>query len=96
MATPLRRDLFRIAFQVAFDDIDKLTYTEAVIQEALRLYPPGPFIAREANKDVEVGGFFVPKGTICVGAMYSCQVCLTVMASDGRQRLLQMPACCMA
>ncbi|KAK7275904.1 hypothetical protein RIF29_17030 [Crotalaria pallida] len=33
-----------------------------VIQEVLRLYPPGVFVAREAYEDVQIGNLHVPKG----------------------------------
>jgi cytochrome P450 len=45
------------------DDVPKLPFTEWVVKEALRLYPPSWGIGREALTDVEVGGFHVPKGT---------------------------------
>jgi cytochrome P450 len=34
-----------------------------VIQESLRLYPPAFIIFREANEDVELGGYRIPEGT---------------------------------
>ena len=33
-----------------------LPYTEMVIREAIRLYPPVPIFAREPIKDVSIGG----------------------------------------
>lgn len=33
-----------------------------VIQETMRLYPPGPTLAREALKDMKIGNIWVPKG----------------------------------
>ncbi|KAF3441147.1 hypothetical protein FNV43_RR15058 [Rhamnella rubrinervis] len=33
-----------------------------VIYESMRLYPPGPFLAREALADFRFGGIYVPKG----------------------------------
>lgn len=33
-----------------------------VIYESLRLYPPGPFLAREALEDFKFGDVYVPKG----------------------------------
>jgi enediyne biosynthesis protein E7 len=46
-----------------FQDLGELKYTEMVLDEALRLYPPFSFIGRETLRDVELGGFKVPKGT---------------------------------
>ena len=45
------------------DDLPRLTYTEHVIQEAMRVYPPVYLIGREPLADVELGGFRVRKGT---------------------------------
>jgi cytochrome P450 len=44
-------------------DVQRLQYTEWVVREAMRLYPPVPAIGREALGDCEIRGFFVPKGT---------------------------------
>ena len=44
-------------------DVPSLRYTEWVVREAMRLYPPAWGIAREALADCEIGGFHVPKGT---------------------------------
>jgi cytochrome P450 len=44
------------------DDLAKLPYTEAVIAEAMRVYPPVYLIGREATRDLELGGFRVRKG----------------------------------
>ena len=44
-------------------DVPSLRYTEWVIREAMRLYPPAWAIAREALADCEIGGYHVPKGT---------------------------------
>ena len=44
-------------------DVPKLKYTEWVIRESMRLYPPAWGIAREALDDCEIGGYHVPKGT---------------------------------
>ena len=40
-----------------------MTFTRAVINESLRLYPPVPFIGREALHDDEVAGNFIESGT---------------------------------
>jgi cytochrome P450 len=44
------------------DDLPRLRFTEAVLLEALRLYPPAYVIGREAADDCEVAGYPVPRG----------------------------------
>jgi cytochrome P450 len=46
-----------------FRELSELKYAEGVLDEALRLYPPFSFIGREAIRDVELGGYRIPKGT---------------------------------
>ncbi|HZC66281.1 MAG TPA: cytochrome P450 [Candidatus Dormibacteraeota bacterium] len=45
------------------DDVPKLKYTEQVLTESMRLYPPAWGTARVAMEDHEIGGYHVPKGT---------------------------------
>lgn len=45
------------------DDLANLPYTEAVITEAMRVYPPVYLIGREATRDLELGGYRVKRGT---------------------------------
>ncbi|OQU82743.1 hypothetical protein SORBI_3005G015600 [Sorghum bicolor] len=45
------------------DTIRKLKTVAMVVQETLRLYPPAPFVTREALRDVTLGGLHVPSGT---------------------------------
>jgi cytochrome P450 len=44
-------------------DVPALRYTEWIVRESMRLYPPAWVIAREALCDCEIGGYDVPKGT---------------------------------
>lgn len=44
-------------------DLPALKYTESVVLESMRLYPPAYGIGREAVRDCELGGYSVPKGT---------------------------------
>src|SRR3984893_16934799 len=45
-------------------DIPRLGYTVQVIRESLRLCPPAPTGTRMACRDVEVGGYLVPEGSM--------------------------------
>ena len=47
-----------------FEDLGKLTYTQWVIQESLRLYPPAWAFERQAIEADEVSGFAISKGML--------------------------------
>lgn len=44
-------------------DVPKLTYTEHVLQESMRLFPPVYTFGREATTEVELGGYQIRAGT---------------------------------
>ena len=46
------------------DDRPRLEYTEWVVLESMRLYPPAWAIARTAIETCEIGGYRVPRGTM--------------------------------
>jgi len=46
------------------DDVPKLAYTRAVFEEAIRLYPPVPLLARQALRDEAIRGRPVPAGSL--------------------------------
>ncbi len=48
---------------LANGDLEKLTYTRAVIQETLRLRPPAWTIGRQSLIDCEIGGYTIPAGS---------------------------------
>ena len=50
--------------------LEKLTYTRAVLDEAMRLYPPAPFLSRAAIADDEIGGHRIDAGTVVTVAPY--------------------------
>ena len=45
------------------EDLPKLRYTDHVISESMRLYPPAWGMARVAIEDAEIGGYRIPKGS---------------------------------
>lgn len=45
------------------EDMPKFIYTRRVLEEALRLYPPGWLMTRRALHDDRLGEYFVPAGT---------------------------------
>lgn len=47
----------------AVSDLPRLRYTEAVVRESMRLYPPAYVIGREAVADCEIAGYRVSAGT---------------------------------
>jgi cytochrome P450 len=46
------------------DDADELDYTEQIVKEAIRLYPPVYTVYREAKEDDSVAGFHLSSGRI--------------------------------
>ena len=44
---------------IDIDDINKMTYLEQCIREALRLFPPGPLILRRATDEIVLSKFLM-------------------------------------
>ncbi|MGA9995152.1 MAG: cytochrome P450 [Pyrinomonadaceae bacterium] len=55
------------------DDVAQLKYTEMVLAEAMRLYPPAWAIGRLAVKECEIGGYTIPKGSLVLVSQYVTQ-----------------------
>jgi cytochrome P450 len=53
-----------------FADVAQLRYTEMVLAESMRLYPPAWAIGRLATVDCELGGYFVPKKSLVLVSQY--------------------------
>lgn len=48
------------------DDVPSLTFTRAVFEETVRLYPPVPLLARQALRDETIRGRPVPMGSLVI------------------------------
>jgi cytochrome P450 len=56
--------------QPTASDLHSLSYTDMVLREALRLYPPAWLIGRRALADFEVDSYLVPSGAIVILSPY--------------------------
>lgn len=76
MAQDVRERLEAEADAVAADPVaaaltgDRLTMTRAVIEEAMRLYPPVPSLSRVALAEDHAGGVAIPKGALVIISPY--------------------------
>ena len=52
-------------------DLIDMPYIEMVFEEALRFYPPAWILGRKALADDELGGYFIPAGTIIAISPYA-------------------------
>ncbi|MFC9977348.1 cytochrome P450, partial [Spirillospora sp. NPDC127200] len=46
-----------------YSDLKKLPRLDRALRETMRLYPPGPYGARETTEDLPLGEYVVPAGT---------------------------------
>lgn len=61
-ANALHDELDGLAHPPTPADVPRLKYTNAVVQEAMRLYPPAWIMGREVLSDFEIAGHIVPAG----------------------------------
>ncbi|MDX1696616.1 MAG: cytochrome P450 [Ketobacteraceae bacterium] len=53
-----------------YSDLASLPYTDQIIKESMRLYPPAYVLPRRARCDTEVAGYKVPKGSELIIWLY--------------------------
>jgi len=61
----------------SYDDLKRLPFTQAVIAESMRLYPPQWMIGRRAIEPVELGGYRIAEGETVL-------LCLSSLHRDAR------------
>ena len=54
----------------AFEDVAQLKYTEMVLTESMRLFPPAWALGRLALNDYEIAGYVVPKKSLVLMSQY--------------------------
>lgn len=55
----------------ASENLANLSYTKAVLNEVLRLYPPVPGICLQAMEELEIDGYPIKKGSIVIINLYA-------------------------
>ena len=53
------------------EDYTQLRYTEMVLCESMRLFPPAWVIGRRATADVHIGGYLIPKNALVLVSQYT-------------------------
>jgi len=53
-----------------FEDVEQLKYTEMVLAESMRLYPPAWALGRMAMEEFEIAGYMVPKKSLVLMSQY--------------------------
>lgn len=73
--TKLQAELAQIlgGRQPTIDDLANLKYTEHVLAESMRLYPPAWAIGREAVEDHKLAGYLIKKGSTVLMSTYILQ-----------------------
>ncbi len=57
----------------ALADVPNLRYTEMVLAESMRLYPPAWAMGRQATQDVAIGPYLIPEGSYLFFSQYIMQ-----------------------
>lgn len=54
----------RLPAQLTYDMLGELTTLDSIFKESLRMHSPVQVLARKALRDTDLGGYFVPRGTL--------------------------------
>ena len=54
-----------------FENIQSIPLAGMIVKEALRLFPPAPFVARQARQAVELNGYHIPADTVITIGSYA-------------------------
>jgi cytochrome P450 len=65
---------------VTVEDIPKLEYTEKVLRESMRLFPPVWSMSRHADSDFTLGDFTIPEGSPIVMSMLCTAIRFIIMS----------------
>ena len=57
----------------ALDDLPRLKYTEMVLAESMRIYPPAWAMGRQATREIELGPYRLPSGSYFFFSQYIMQ-----------------------
>ncbi|MCD7466180.1 hypothetical protein HAX54_002624 [Datura stramonium] len=52
-------------------ELVRLPYLHCILKETFRMHPPVPFLSRKAEKDIELCGYFIPKGSQVIFNIFS-------------------------
>ncbi|KLK93498.1 cytochrome P450 [Microvirga vignae] len=70
--TKIEQEVDEVLGQGPFEPhhLERLIYTRAVIDEAIRLYPPVPYMSRTAIQDERIGDLHIPAGSMVAISPY--------------------------
>ena len=51
-------------------DVPNLIYTNAILSESMRLYPPAWGVSRITKQDIQIGNHTVPRGSLCIASQW--------------------------
>jgi cytochrome P450 len=54
----------------SLEDVPRLRYTEMVLAESMRLYPPAWAVGRMSLRDCEIGGYVIPRRSLVLMSQY--------------------------